>query len=350
MLEQRAAGEEPDFDRRSCSSYGDFFPENPQTLDELLEQMAQLDGGHAGDAHLDDARAAGQLQDLANQLMEDMDLRWQIDQLGPQPAAGRSPHAGWDRRYELQGDDPLAMSADAGAARRASATSTSSSSCCAGDRTRRQLAEVDVDQVRELLGDDAARSLERLAELAKMLEEAGLIEQREGRYELTPRGLRKIGQNALADLFKQALKDRSVGHELEQTGIGHERATSTKPYEFGDPFNLNIERTIRNAIGARAAGTPVRLTPDDFEIEPHRDAHAAVDRADARPVAVDAHARQLPAGQEGRHGAALADLDAVPARLPRHRRVLERRPRARSPGSCPRCRGTSATAPTCSTR
>ena len=53
-----------------------------------------------------------------------------------------------------------------------------------------ELAEVDLDRARELLGDDAARSLEQLAELAKMLEEAGLIEQREGRLELTPKGIR----------------------------------------------------------------------------------------------------------------------------------------------------------------
>ena len=40
MLEQRAAGEEPDFDG-FMARFGDLFPENPQTLDELLEIMAQ---------------------------------------------------------------------------------------------------------------------------------------------------------------------------------------------------------------------------------------------------------------------------------------------------------------------
>ena len=63
------------------------------------------------------------------------------------------------------------------------------------------LAEADIDVAKRLLGDDAARSLEKLADLAKMLEKAGLIENKEGRYELTPKGLRKIGANALNDLF-----------------------------------------------------------------------------------------------------------------------------------------------------
>src|SRR5438270_70353 len=109
--------------------------------------------------------------------------------------------------------------------------------------------------------------LERLAELAKMLEEAGLIEQKEGRYELTPKGMRKIGQNALADLFAKLNQDRLGRHQLERSGVGHERNYESKPYEYGDPFNLQIERTLRNAIRRTGGGTPVELQPDDFEVE-----------------------------------------------------------------------------------
>ncbi len=129
------------------------------------------------------------------------------------------------------------------------------------------LAEVDIDRARDLLGDDAARSLEQLAKLAKQLEEAGLINNREGQLELTPKGLRRIGRNALSDLFSKLARDKLGKHEIERTGIGHERTYDTKPYEFGDPFNLSIERTVRNAIRRAGGGTPVRLIPDDFEVE-----------------------------------------------------------------------------------
>src|SRR5207253_9856551 len=97
------------------------------------------------------------------------------------------------------------------------------------------LAEVDLDKVRDLLGDDAARSLQQLAKLAKELEEAGLIEQREGRMELTPKGIRRIGQRALGDLFRKLLQDRPGRHEIERAGFGHERSNDHKKYEFGDP-------------------------------------------------------------------------------------------------------------------
>ena len=128
---------------------------------------------------------------------------------------------------------------------------------------------------------------------------------------------------------QEARHATSMGrHELERTGVGHERDYDTKPYEFGDPFNLHIERTVRNAIRRTGGGTPVRSRPDDFEVERTEQLVRSSHRADARPVAVDADARQLPAGQEGGDGAALADLEPVPARLPRHRRLQRGGPRA----------------------
>ena len=127
----------------------------------------------------------------------------------------------------------------------------------------------------ELLGDDAARSLERLAELAKMLEDAGLIEQREGRLELTPRGIRAIGQKALGDLFRKMMKDRAGRHEIHDAGSGHDPAYEHKPYEWGDPFRLNVEETVKNAIWRQGAGTPVRLQPGRLRGRAHREHHAA---------------------------------------------------------------------------
>ena len=100
-----------------------------------------------------------------------------------------------------------------------------------------------------------------------MLEDAGLIEQREGRLELTPRAIRAIGNKALSDIYRKLLKDRAGRHEVERTGAGNEHAYDHKPYEFGDPFHLNVQETVKNAIWRAGAGTPVRLAPDDFEVD-----------------------------------------------------------------------------------
>jgi uncharacterized protein with von Willebrand factor type A (vWA) domain len=264
MLEARAAGRDPDFEG-FMERHGDFFPENPQTLDELLEVLARrMAAMQAMMASMTPEQRA-QIAQLSEQLLEDMDLRWQVDQLGSQ-LRGMFPDMGWNRRYDFRGQDPLGL---------AQAASTLEE---LGDLDRLEqllrgaaqpgaLAEVDVDRARDLLGDEAARSLDELAHLTRLLQEAGLIDQREGRLELTPKGLRRIGRNALHDLFQKLARDRLGRHDLEQTGVGHERTYETKPYEFGDPFNLQIERTVRNALTRRGGGTPVRLSPDDFEIE-----------------------------------------------------------------------------------
>jgi uncharacterized protein with von Willebrand factor type A (vWA) domain len=264
MLQDRQQGREPDFDG-FMERYGDFFPENPQNLDELLEVMAQRMAAMQQMLNSMTPEQRQQLQQLSDMLLEDMDLRWQMDQLGDN-LRQMFPQMNWQGRQNFQGGQPMGFS-EAMQMMQELGDLDQLEQMLRGTSSPGALAEVDTDRVRELLGDDTARSLERMSEVARQLEEAGLIENKEGRYELTPRAIRKIGQNALGDIFKKLSKDRVGRHQLDKTGIGHERDYDTKPYEFGDPFNLNIERTVRNAITRAGSGTPVRLTPADFEVE-----------------------------------------------------------------------------------
>jgi uncharacterized protein with von Willebrand factor type A (vWA) domain len=264
MLEARQQGQEPDFDG-FMERYGDFFPENPQNLDELLEVMAQRMAAMQSMLNSMTPEQRAQLQGLSEQLLEDMDLRWQVEQLSDNLRSA-FPDAGWDRRYDFSGQDPLGF-AEAAQMMNELGDIDQLENLLRGATNPGALAEADIDKARDLLGDDAARSLDKMAELAKKLEEAGLIENKEGRFELTPRGIRKIGQNALNDLFQKLAQDKMGKHEIERTGVGHERDYSTKPYEFGDPFNLSIERTVRNAIRRTGGGTPIHLSPEDFEVE-----------------------------------------------------------------------------------
>jgi uncharacterized protein with von Willebrand factor type A (vWA) domain len=245
--------------------FGDFFPENPENLDELLELMAQRMAAMQSMLNSMTPEQRAQLQGLSEQLMEDMDLRWQMDQLGGH-LQQLFPQMGWDRRYDFSGQDPLGF-AEAAEMLNELGDLDQLEQMLRGASSPGALAEVDIDRARELLGDDAARSLEQLTKLAQQLEDAGLINNTEGKLELTPKGLRKIGRNALSDLFSKLARDKLGRHEIERTGIGHERTYDTKPYEFGDPFNLHIERTVRNAVRRTGGGTPVRLTPEDFEVE-----------------------------------------------------------------------------------
>ena len=264
MLERRERGEDPRFED-FMQQYGDFFPENPKDLDELLEQMARRMAAMQAMLNSMTPEQRAQLQQLSEQLLDDMDLRWQLDQLGGH-LQQMFPQMGWQQSYDFEGQDPMGF-AQAMQAMQDLGDLDQLENLLRNASNPGALAEADLDRVRDLMGDDAARSLERLAQLTKMLEDAGLIEQKEGRLELTPKGLRAIGSNALRDLFSKLTKDTVGQHEVSRLGLGHERTYDTKPYEFGDPFQLDLHRTIRNALRRSGPGTPVKLDPDDFEIE-----------------------------------------------------------------------------------
>jgi uncharacterized protein with von Willebrand factor type A (vWA) domain len=264
MLEQRERGEEPDF-AGFMDRYGDFFPGNPETLDELLEQMAQSMAAMQQMMNSMTPEQRAQLQQLSESLLEDMDFRWQMDELS-RNLQQAFPNMNWGQQLDFNGDQPMSMG-QMSSVLQTIGELDGLEQMLQNVTQPGQLAEVDIDQARDLLGDDAARSLERLKDLAQMLKDAGLIDQRDGRYELTPKGVRALGQKALGDLFRKMLRDRPGRHELERTGAGHERTYEHKPYEFGDPFHLNVEQTVRNAITRQGSGTPVHLTPDDFEVE-----------------------------------------------------------------------------------
>jgi uncharacterized protein with von Willebrand factor type A (vWA) domain len=137
------------------------------------------------------------------------------------------------------------------------------------------LGRIDRDRVRDLVGEDAARDLDALDDLARRLEAAGYLTRDGDRLELTPRGSRRIGQKVLDDLFARLRRDAFGGHRIDRAGRGGERDETTKPYEFGDPFHLDLRRTLANAL-TREENAPdrraaegraaIRLSPADFEV------------------------------------------------------------------------------------
>lgn len=264
MIERRQQGEDPGFEQ-FMQEFGDFFPENPQSLDELLEQMAQRMAAAQALYNSMSPEQRAQLQQLSEQLMGDMDLQWQMDQLS-RNLQQMFPQQGWGQQYEFRGEgqtgfgQAMQTMMELGQLDQLENLMRNASNPAA-------LAEADLDQVRNLMGDDAAKSLERLSQLTKQLEEAGLIRQKDGRLELTPRGLRKLGNNALRDLFTKLMRDKNGQHQIHRQGHGHERTYETKAYEYGDPFTLDLHRTIRNAIRRNGPSTPVKLSAEDFEIE-----------------------------------------------------------------------------------
>jgi uncharacterized protein with von Willebrand factor type A (vWA) domain len=265
MIEQREADEplDPSFES-FMEQYGDMFPGDPKDLDELLEQLAARMAAAQAMWNSMTPEQRAQLKGLADSLLEDLDLRWQVDRLAGNLRKA-FPAAGWGEGYSFRGDQPMGMG-DATDAVEKLRDLDDMENFLRSAQSPASLAEVDLDKVRRHLGEDAAQSLDRLANLTKQLTDAGLIDQREGRFELTPKGIRRLGHQALSDLFSQLTKDRVGTHRTTWTGTGHDREETTKPYEFGDPFNLDLSRTVHNAVRRAGSGLPVSLAPGDFEV------------------------------------------------------------------------------------
>ena len=149
MLERRERGEDPQFEE-FMERFGDFFPENPQTLDELLEVMAQRMAAMQAMLNSMTPEQRAQLQQLMDQLLEDMDLRWQMDQLG-QHLRSQFPQMGWDRSYSFQGMDPLGFS-EAVDMMQQLGDIDQLENLMRGSANPGALAEADLDRVRDLLG------------------------------------------------------------------------------------------------------------------------------------------------------------------------------------------------------
>ncbi|MGH0038103.1 MAG: hypothetical protein ACQGVK_23985 [Myxococcota bacterium] len=140
----------------------------------------------------------------------------------------------------------------------------------ARDLAQGNLQEISPEELREMLGDQAARSLVLVRDLEAQLQGAGLL--RENAPELTPRAIRRIGAAALADVYSALRKGLSGGHETSARGAATPRPDETRPWEWGDPLDLDIVKTVLNGVKrvsaerGQLAGAPVRLAVDDFEV------------------------------------------------------------------------------------
>ena len=264
MIAKRDQGEDPGFEK-FMDEYGDMFPDDPETLDELLESIARRMAAMQAMLNSMSPEQREQLAQLSQQFMDDMDLQWQMEQLSSSLQA-QFGQLNSESSYEMSGESPLSMSQALDAMAEMGRLDELEGMLDAATSPA-DLAEIDPEKIRETLGEDAASALEQLSRLTNELIEAGLVDRVEGRLELTPRGLKTLGSNALRDLFSSLRQDRSGQHQMATIGQGHESAYDTKPYEFGDPFRLDLHQTIRNAVARQGSGTPVRLSPDDFEVE-----------------------------------------------------------------------------------
>ncbi len=263
MIEARERGDQYDFNR-FMQRYGDLFPDNPQTLDELLEQMARRMAALSRLLASLSPEQRAELEALAREMLQDMDLAFQVDRLAG-ALSGMFPEMPWEEPALAGGDDAMPMQATVDALERLSDYEELDRAMRA-DYAGASLEDVDEERLHRTLGEDSVRDLRRLREIERALERAGLVTRTGGRLQVTPKGARKLGERALVRLFDQLKRDREGAHDARQEGGQAEPTGATRPWRFGDTGAIAVQKTVFNALVREGPSPRPRLQPQDFEL------------------------------------------------------------------------------------
>jgi uncharacterized protein with von Willebrand factor type A (vWA) domain len=266
MIEQDRRGEEIDPSFESfMEKFGDFFP-GAESLEDVIRMMAERAAAAEAMFNSLSSEQQGELRAMFDQMMQDMDLNFSMNRLVSNLRMA-TPNIDWNQAHRMRGRSGSPFSQVASVAEQLGEL-RGLEEFLGQSRPAQSLPEVDIEAVRRNLGDDAARHVQRLQKALQGLKDQGFIDRTSNQLKLSAKGIRKIGQIALRDLFKQLRDSPTIGgHPVATLARGGDREETAKPWEPGEPFALHLPRTLRNALLRQGPGTPVRLHPDDFEVE-----------------------------------------------------------------------------------
>jgi uncharacterized protein with von Willebrand factor type A (vWA) domain len=273
LLEKHATGSDTPQDFAGfMAKHGQYFPPGIEDVDQLIDHMHRQASQMASLLNSMSPEMRAELQQMMDDLLRDDRLRWDMARLAGNLQALR-PDMNFGEPYPFSGDEPMGLPQAMAAIDRQQRFDEMEETLNAA-RDPDGLDQIDEELLRDLAGDDSAEDLEQLRELTRALEEAGYLERDGGRLELTPRAARKLGMRALTEIFSKLRRDSFGGHARPRSGFGGEPTDESKPLEFGDPFAIDLNRTLFNAMAREGPGTPMRISPDDFEV--HRSEETTV--------------------------------------------------------------------------
>ena len=183
-----------------------------------------------------------------------------------------------------------------------------------GQRGMGDPSELDIEELRELLGEEAYEHLKYLKGVEQALEDEGYIVRSGHGLKLTPKGMRKIGDKALREIFQMLNKGRWGNHNTAARGSQGERLEETKKYEFGDPMNVNITETLDERPGAQGKRRAAAHHARRFFGESRRVFHRQRNRLVHRRQLFNADERCASCRQKSGAGAAPVDRNQISSR------------------------------------
>ena len=264
MLRDKIWGRRPDFEG-FMEQFGDRFgPQKPSSLEDLVDMLRKRIAQMESLLNSLPAEARRSLEQMVDSLLEYEGLRDEFLELAAnlEYLSGRRKLG---TQYDFRGDEPLSLAEALKLMEELQGMDELEGQLEQG-QLGSSLDQIDAGKVRQYLGDEAFRSFQQLGQMTDILEEGGYIWQEGGKWKLTPRATRRLGQKALREVFSQLKQSRFGRHEVTRRGVGVDRSDDTKRYEFEDSFLLDVRGTLMNAVRREGRGSPVRLSPDDFEV------------------------------------------------------------------------------------
>jgi uncharacterized protein with von Willebrand factor type A (vWA) domain len=259
--------------------HGEFFPENPQDIDELIDALAARSAAAQRMMNSMSEQQRSELAQLMQQAFGSPELAQQVSALDANLHALR-PGEDWDSSARMRGQHGLDMPEGVQAMidlGEADALAEQLAQSYPGAR----LEDIDLDALARQLGDEPAVGARRLSELERELAHQGLFERApDGSLRLSPKALRRLGQTALSEVL-DGMRGRSGQRETRSAGAAGELTGSSRPWEFGDAEPWDVPRTVRNAVLRTASepepGPDVRLDVSDVAVsETEQRSRAAV--------------------------------------------------------------------------
>ncbi|SHH41874.1 Uncharacterized protein, contains von Willebrand factor type A (vWA) domain [Jatrophihabitans endophyticus] len=278
MLDADARGEHtPEDFAQFMAQYGDFFPEQPQNLDELVDQLARR---AAAAQQLLDSLTAEQREELAGLMAQAMAQSGLADEMSrlQQGLRAARPDLQWGGRQRMDGEQGMGYS-DATGALAELADLDQLDELLSQDYPGASLEDIDEELVERALGRAAVEDMAQLRRIERELREQGYVQRGSDGLRLSPRALRRLGSTALRRVFALVEAKGRGGHDVRDAGAAGEITGASREWRFGDEQPLDVVRSVRNAVlrNAGAGAREVRMQAEDFEVvETERRASAAI--------------------------------------------------------------------------
>ncbi|NPD03625.1 VWA domain-containing protein [Nocardioides sp. zg-1308] len=271
LLEKHAQSDGSDEDRAAVDEafgefmdkHGDFFPEGPQDIDELLDQLAQRAAAAQRMLNSMTEEQRQELMELSQQAFGSPQLMEQLARMDANLQALR-PGEDWSGSEGFEGEQGMGLGDGTGAFQDLAQLDALADQLAQSHRGAR-LDDVDLEALARQVGDDAAVAAKTLQELERALRDSGYLKRgSDGELRLSPKAMRQLGKALLRDVADR-MSGRSGARETRTTGLAGEPSGASRRWEFGDTEPWDVSRTITNAV-LRDGGSPVRIQVDDIEV------------------------------------------------------------------------------------